>query len=147
MRLRFATMLACGFCLAAAAAQEPPVAFSPPATLKGPCPDTVENKTAWFDPSQYLLQNNGVKLGRPLSAPDPAYSETARKAKIQGTVLLAVAINAEGNVDAVKVVCSLEPGLDQNAADAAIQWKFTPATKDGKPVPVQIEVSTNFRLY
>ncbi len=52
-----------------------------------------------------------------------------------------------GTVDAVKVVCKLESGLDQNAADAAKQWKFIPATKDGKPVPVQIEVSVGFRLY
>ncbi len=59
--------------------------------------------------------------------------------------MLAVAINAEGTVDAVKVVCSLEPGLDRMPPDAAKHWKFTPATKDGKPVPVQIEVSTNFR--
>jgi protein TonB len=93
------------------------------------------------------LHEYGVKLGRATSAPDPEYSEPARKAKVQGTVLLALAINAEGTVDEVKVVCKLEPGLDQNAADAAKQSRFTPATKDGKPVPVQIEVSVGYRLY
>jgi TonB family protein len=115
--------------------------------IKGPCPETVDSKTAWFDSNQYLLHNGGVMLGRATSIPDPEYSESARKAKIQGTVLLALAINADGTVDAVKVVCSLEPGLDQNAADAARKWKFTPATKDGKPVPIQIEVSVGYRLY
>jgi TonB family protein len=148
MKRRVAALLACGLCLAAAAtAQQPPAAFSPPATLKGPCPDTPESKTAWFDPSQYPLLGSGVKVGRATSTPDPEYSESARKAKIQGTVLLALAINAEGTVDAVKVVCKLEPGLDQNAADAVKKWKFTPATKDGKPMPIQIETSINFRLY
>ena len=58
-----------------------------------------------------------------------------------------MAINAEGTVDEVKVVCSLEPGLDANAVAAAKQWKFTPATKDGEPVPVQIEVSVGYSLY
>jgi len=147
MKLRVAGLLVCGLCLAAAATGQQPSAFSPPAMTKGPCPKTVENKTAWFGPNQYLLHNAGVKLGRATSTPDPEYSESARKAKIRGTVLLALAINADGAVDAVKVVCSLEPGLDQNAADAARTWKFTPATKDGKPVPIQIEVSVGYRLY
>lgn len=115
--------------------------------IKGPCPETLDQKTAWFDPSQYPQRDDSVKIGRPTSTPDPEYSEPARKAKIQGTVMLALAINAEGTVNAVKVVCSLEPGLDQNAADAAKKWKFTPAIKDGKPVPIQIEVSTTFRTY
>ena len=148
MKLRFAALLACGLCLATAAtAQQQPAVWSPPATLKGPCPDTVGSKTAWFDTNQYPLQGNGVKGGRPFFHPDPEYSESARKSKTMGNVLLAVAINASGTVDAVKVVCKLEPGLDQNAVDAVKQWKFTPATKDGEPVPVQIEVSVGFRLY
>ena len=145
MKLRLAFLLLGGLCLATAAGgQSQP--SSPPA-LKQPCPATPESKTAWFDPSLSLLQNNGIKLARAISAPDPEYSESARKAKIQGTVVLAVAINADGTVHAVKVVCPLEPGLDQNAVDAGKQWKFMPATKDGKPVPVQIEVSVGFRLY
>jgi TonB family protein len=147
MKLRLAALPACGLCLVAAAMGQQQSVFSPPPMIKGPCPETLETKTAWFDPNLYPLRDDGVKLGRPTSTPDPEYSWSAQKAKIQGTVLLALAINAEGTVDAVKVVCSLEPGLDANAAYAAKHWKFTPATKDGKPVPVQIEVSTNFRTY
>lgn len=146
MKLRLAALLACGLCLAlAATGQQQP--FAQPPAIKGPCPTDPENKTAWFDPSKYLLHTNGVKLGRALSAPDPAYADSAQQAKIQGTVLLAVAINVSGTVDAVKVVCKLEPGLDQNAADAVKHWKFTPATKDGEPLPIQIEVSVDYRLY
>lgn len=81
-----------------------------------------------------------------MSVPDPHYAESARKAQINGTVLLPVAINPRGTVDAVKVVCKLEPGLDQNAADAVKQWKFAPATKDGEPVAVQVKVAVEFRL-
>jgi len=114
---------------------------------QGPCPTTPESNTAWFDASQYLLRGNGVKLGRAVPAPDPQYSDSARKAKITGTVLLAVAIDAAGNVAAARVVCSLEPTLDQNAVDAVRRWKFTSATKDGNPVPVQIEVLVGYRLY
>jgi TonB family protein len=146
MKLRLTALLACGLCLAMAAiGQQQP--FASPPTIKGPCPDTVDSKTAWFDPSLYPLLGDGVKVGRAFYHPDPDYSESARQTKTMGTVLLAVAINASGTVDAVKVVCKLEPGLDQNAADAVKQWKFTPATKDGEPVPVQIEVSVGYRLY
>jgi TonB family protein len=111
------------------------------------CPFPPGGKIAQFDTSLYLQRANGVKLGRPLSAPDPGYSETARQKKIQGCVLLAVAINAGGTVDLVKVVQVLEPGLDQKAVEAVQKWKFTPATKDGNAVAVQIPISVGFRLY
>lgn len=111
------------------------------------CPFPPEGKTAWFDTKLYLQRENGVKLGRALSAPDPEYAESARQKKIQGCVLLAIAINATGTVDMIKVVKPLEPGLDQKAVEAVQQWKFTPATKNGEPVAVQIPVSVGFRLY
>ena len=79
-----------------------------------------------------------------MSAPHPQYSETARKAKINGTVVVALAINEKGGVDAVKVVRRLEPGLDQNAMDAVRQWEFAPATKDDKPMAVQMNVEITF---
>ncbi len=78
---------------------------------------------------------------------DPKYTDAARKAKINGSVVVAVAINEEGRVDDVKIVRGLGYGLDQNAMDAATQAKFTPATKDGKPVPVQINMAMTFKLY
>jgi TonB family protein len=86
-------------------------------------------------------------MARPFHTPDPEYAESALRAKIQGTVQLAVAINATGAVDAVRVVKALEPGLDQNAVTAINMWRFTPATKDGKPVPVQTEIEVEYRLY
>lgn len=89
----------------------------------------------------------GVKPGHALYAPNPQYSEPGRQGKIKGTVLLALAVNAGGTVDAVKIVRSLEPSLDQNAIAAVKTWKFTPATKDDKPVAVQIEVAVKFDLY
>ena len=60
-------------------------------------------------------------MARAIYTPDPEYSESARKAEIQGTVQLAVAINATGVVDAVRFVKPLEPGLDQNAVEAVKQ--------------------------
>ena len=45
-----------------------------------------------------------------------------------------------------RVVQSLDPGLDQNAIQAVMQYRFKPAMKSGQPVPVQMTILVNFRL-
>lgn len=89
----------------------------------------------------------GVSAPRVLSAPDPDYSEEARKAKYQGTVVLWCIVGPDGRVRDVKVQRSLGLGLDEKAIEAVRQWKFEPARKDGQPVAVQIGIEVNFRLY
>ncbi|MGE0406608.1 MAG: energy transducer TonB [Candidatus Korobacteraceae bacterium] len=89
----------------------------------------------------------GVSAPRALFAPDPEYSEEARKAKYQGTVLLWVVVGADGRPQSIRVQRSLGMGLDEKALEAVRQWRFEPARKDGTPVPVQINVEVNFRLY
>jgi protein TonB len=89
----------------------------------------------------------GVSAPRALFAPDPEYSEEARKAKYQGTVVLWVVVGADGKAHDVKVQRSLGMGLDQKALEAVRKWKFEPAVKDGRPVAVQINVEVSFRLY
>ena len=88
-----------------------------------------------------------MKNGACTYTPEPEYSESARKAKIRGTVQLAVATDATGVVHVVRVLTPLEPGLGQNAVEAIKKWRFTPATKDGKPVAVQMEVEVGYSLY
>jgi len=89
----------------------------------------------------------GVSAPRILFAPDPDYSEEARKAKYQGTVVLWVVVGPDGRPRDVRVSRSLGLGLDEKAMDAVRSWKFEPARKDGQPVAVQINVEVNFRLY
>jgi TonB family protein len=89
----------------------------------------------------------GVSAPRALYAPDPDYSEEARKAKYQGTVVLWVVVGPDGRPRDVKVTRSLGLGLDEKAIEAVKSWKFDPARKDGQPVAVQISVEVNFRLY
>jgi TonB family protein len=88
----------------------------------------------------------GVRPPRALNAPNPEYTDAAKKAKIEGTVLLRLIINAQGLPEHVRVEKSLDPGLDQSAVEAIERWTFAPATKDGKPVPVLINVKLNFSL-
>jgi TonB family protein len=89
----------------------------------------------------------GVSAPRALNTPDPEYSEEARKAKYQGTVVLWLIVDQNGRPQQVKVARSLGMGLDQKAIEAVRRWTFEPAMKDGKPVAVQINVEVNFRLY
>jgi periplasmic protein TonB len=66
---------------------------------------------------------------------EAGYSEEARKAKHQGTVVLHVEVNASGQVTNPKVIRSLGLGLDEKAIEAVMQWKFKPGMKEGKPSP------------
>ncbi len=89
----------------------------------------------------------GVSAPKALDTPDPEYSEEARKAKYQGTVILWLIVDQAGHPRDIKIARSLGMGLDQKAIEAVRRWTFEPALKDGKPVAVQINVEVNFRLY
>ncbi len=82
----------------------------------------------------------------PIYRPDPDYSEEARKAKYQGTVVLAIVVDEKGNPRDVRVTKPLGLGLDQKAIEAVMKWRFRPAMKDGHPVPVMAQIEVNFRL-
>ncbi len=89
----------------------------------------------------------GITQPKAIYSPDPEYSEPARKAKIQGNLILWLAIDEQGNPVQIKIVQCLGWGLDDQAVNAASKWKFVPAQKDGQPVPAQIEMSVEFHLY
>jgi len=89
----------------------------------------------------------GVSAPRAIYQPDPEYSEEARKAKYQGTVVLWCVVDPNGRVTDVRVQRSLGMGLDEKAMEAVKMWKFEPAKKDGQNVAVQINIEVNFRLY
>ena len=83
----------------------------------------------------------------PIYKPEPPYSEQARKAKYQGTVVLWIIVTAQGNVSDAQVVKPLGMGLDQNAVNTVRTWKFKPAMRNGAPVPVKVMVEVSFRLF
>src|SRR5436190_8685074 len=83
---------------------------------------------------------NGVTAPRAIYSPDPEYSDEARKAKYQGTVILWAIIGPDGRPRQLKVDRSLGMGLDEKAIEAVRNWRFEPATKDGHAVPVMINV-------
>jgi TonB family protein len=81
-----------------------------------------------------------------LSKPTPAYTNEARKLRIEGEVLLEVMFEASGRLRVLRVVRGLGHGLDENAQRAAEQIRFKPATKDGQPADSTATVHIIFQL-
>jgi TonB family protein len=96
--------------------------------------------------SQAFHIGGGVTPPKLLSKMEPEYTEEARTAKYQGTVVLTVEVGPDGIARNIQIVRGLGLGLDENAAAAVQQWHFQPGTKDGAPVPVLATIEVNFRL-
>ena len=77
---------------------------------------------------------------------EPEYSDEARRAKIQGTVLLFLEVDAEGKPCNIRVQQGLGLGLDEKAVEAVMRWKFRPGRQNGRPIPTAAMVEVNFRL-
>jgi len=94
----------------------------------------------------------GLKIGVGINAPvvankvEPKYTPIAKMAKHQGSALLLLVIGVDGSVRNVELIRAVGLGLDEQAVEAVLQWKFTPGSKDGQPVAVKANVEINFRL-
>ncbi|HEY7354687.1 MAG TPA: energy transducer TonB [Terriglobales bacterium] len=89
----------------------------------------------------------GVSAPKAIYDPDPEYSEEARKAKYQGTVVLSLIVGADGVPRDIRVARSVGLGLDEKAIETVKTWKFDPGTKDGKPVATYATIEVAFHLY
>ena len=107
-------------------------------------PQVVQTPSSDQYPGAYRVGGD-VSAPKATYAPDPQYSEKARKAHYEGAVVLWLVVDADGLPQKIRVQRSLGMGLDEEAVKALRQWRFQPAEKDGKPVPVMINVEVNFR--
>jgi bla regulator protein blaR1 len=80
-------------------------------------------------------------------APDPVFTEEAKRAKYQGACVIATTVDAQGNPQRVQVIRHLGKGLDKKAVEAVRQYKFEPAMRNGEPVAVEVNIEVNFRIY
>ena len=80
--------------------------------------------------------------------PDPAYTDEARKAKLQGTVMLRVLVGQDGRATDVRVIAPLGLGLDERAMETVRTWRFVPAKDAARnPVASWVTVEAIFRLF
>jgi periplasmic protein TonB len=92
-----------------------------------------------------------IRVGTNVKAPvklkevAPVYPEKARRARIQGLVILDCTVDAEGVVTDAKILRPISE-LNDAAIDAVKQWRYEPAKVGGVAVPIRLAVSVNFVL-
>jgi protein TonB len=100
--------------------------------------------------------NNGgglAQVGGRVTGPYPTYklepefSEEARKAKFQGTVMVDLIVDEHGMPQNVHSIQSVGMGLDEQAEKAVRQWRFHPAMDGKKPVAVELHVEVEFQMF
>ena len=82
-----------------------------------------------------------------LYKPEPLYTDTARNKGVSGSVILRGLLGSDGKVKQIIALLTLPDGLTEKAMEAMRKMKFTPATKDGRPVSQWVTVEYGFRVY
>ena len=90
---------------------------------------------------------NGVTVPRCVYCPSPSFTDEARRAKINGSVVLQVVVTASGRAENISVLRKLGYGLDQNAIETVKAWQFKPASgPDGNPISTIVPIEVTFRI-
>jgi TonB family protein len=90
----------------------------------------------------------GVGVPQCIYCPAPRYSGEARKAKLEGTVVLQVVIKTDGRAANVMIVKDPGNGLGMQAVEGVRKWKFKPASgPDGRAVAVICPIEVTFRFF
>jgi TonB family protein len=117
------------FAIPASAQDTPSQTNTPPATEK------VEHVGGKITPPKVIFQR------------EPEFSDQARAAGYEGICTLRLVVGADGLPRNIRVLNAIGMGLDEKAVAAVSTWRFDPALKDGKPIPVEIAVEVDFHLY
>jgi len=99
-----------------------------------------------FQPAEkhFFKTGEGIELPKGIHTLPAEYSYAASAAKLQGTVVLWLAIDEHGTPVEIKILQFLGLGLTERSVEALRTWKFEPARKDGQPVPVSFIVTMEF---
>jgi protein TonB len=100
-----------------------------------------------FGGGTYKVGDIGVSAPVAKFTPEPDFTEEARKAKYQGTVVLAAVVGPDGRPRNIRVVRGLGMGLDEKAIERVKTWLFEPGKRNGTPVAVAMNFEVDFRLF
>lgn len=90
---------------------------------------------------------NGVSIPKCVYCPNPSFSEEARAARVQGSVVLQITVMPDGRAENIVILKKAGYGLDQKAIDAVKTWQFKPAVgPNGAPVASIVPIEVTFRL-
>jgi TonB family protein len=99
------------------------------------------------DDAEIYRPGPGVSAPKAIHKVDPRYTQQARRALIQGTVVLEVVVDENGSPERISTISPIGFGLDDRAQEAVAQWVFKPGRKDGKAVKTITTVTVDFRLF
>jgi len=99
------------------------------------------------DPDHVYPAPQVTERARVIAKPEPQYTEEARRNAVTGSVVLRVVFSRSGEVTNIRAVQSLPFGLTERAIAAARLIRFRPATREGRPVNVYMQLEYNFNLY
>lgn len=94
--------------------------------------------------ASYQRVTKDMKPPRATHAPDPKYPDVPADVEPNGVVVMLVGINPKGRVELVHVLRSSNAVFEASAVTTVRTWKFSPAKRDGQPVPVQVTVEMRF---
>jgi len=111
-------------------------------------PDAVAPTPVWgvAEPhgGPHIKVHGEVKPPELVYKVDPGYTADAQKARISGTVMLAILVGVDGRVSDIHLLEKLEPGLDARAITAVSKWRFTPAMRGDTPVAFRARAGVSF---
>jgi TonB family protein len=93
----------------------------------------------------YQHVTKDMKPPKATHSPDPEYPKLPADADTRGVVVMLIGINAKGHIELVHVLRASNEAFEDSAVNTVKTWKFSPAKKAGRPVPVQITVEMHFR--
>jgi len=99
-----------------------------------------------YEPNRVYRILEVTQRARVISKPEPQYTEAARKNLVTGSVVLSVIFSESGEVTSIRALRTLPDGLTEKAIAAARQIRFVPASRNGQPVSVYMQLEYNFNL-
>jgi protein TonB len=116
-------------------------------TLPLTAPDVVEPPAAPpAAPDEVVNFGAGIEAPVRLAGETPGYTDAARRARIEGTVVVEATIDREGRVVEARAVRGLPFGLTESALAAIRGWRFVPARRHGQPLAVRYQLTVLFEL-
>jgi TonB family protein len=117
----------------------------PKEAVLAPAGNTATNPDSQ-KPRVYHVGGN-VSGPTPLRVAEPYLPDETRPLKFQGVCLLSLIVDSHGMPQGVKVTRSLGKDLDGKAVEVINNYRFKPAMRNGEPVPVEISIEMDFKLY
>lgn len=124
----------------------------PPRVRPAPAPRPIvlaEARPMKPDPAKLKalgLTPNDVQAPVAITRPQPAYPESARQARVQGSVEMECVITDTGSVSQCRVLKGVNPACDAEAIRSVSEWRYTPTLLKGKPVPAYVTITVQYKL-